>query len=364
MSMVCDSLCDRTNSENNTPAFCELSFVDSELTSLHVMLKGAGSDNASKLLMLSPLQGKDAIVREVVEHVREKAANACPPLVVGVGIGATFDKVAALSKKALLRDIRVSAKKPDVAELEAELLEELATYALAVNVETAPSHIAALPLAINLGCCAQRSISMTLGGDERADSPCSEAVEQANRDPQSTATISTNKPHQIKLPTTREELAKLKAGDAAELTGVIYTARDAAHERLLAHLEETGELPFDLNGQVIFYAGPTGAKAGRPLGSVGPTTASRMDFAAPTLYKKGIVATIGKGKRNAEVAHACKESSSLHFDAQGGVAALLAAHVKESEIVAYEDLGTEAIRKLTVEDFPVTVGIDSNGRTR
>lgn len=153
----------------------------------------------------------------------------------------------------------------------------------------------------------------------------------------------------------------LRAGDEALLSGAVYTMRDAGHKRCLEYLEEHGRLPFDLQGQVLFYAGPTPAAAGRPLGSVGPTTASRMDFATPQLFRAGIVGAIGKGKRSSEIVAACKETGSIYFAAVGGIAALLAERVIASELIGWEDLGTEALRKLTLEDFPVFVEIDTYG---
>ena len=165
----------------------------------------------------------------------------------------------------------------------------------------------------------------------------------------------------LKLPLEKEVLATLRAGDACTLSGEMYTLRDAGHIRLLAELEEQGSLPYGLTGATIFYAGPTPPAAGRPFGAVGPTTASRMDFAAPVLYRAGIVATVGKGVRSDEVVRACQETGSVYFVATGGVAALLAQCVISGETVAYDDLGTEALRRIEVCDFPVFVGLDTQG---
>jgi tartrate/fumarate subfamily iron-sulfur-dependent hydro-lyase beta chain len=168
---------------------------------------------------------------------------------------------------------------------------------------------------------------------------------------------------QLTLPLDHAELAKLNAGDEVALTGKMYTLRDAGHMRLLEELANSdGKLPYSLNGQTIFYAGPTPSTPDRPFGAIGPTTASRMDFAAPTLYAAGIAATIGKGKRSPEVIEACKKYGCVYFAAVGGVAALLAARVKSANVVAYEDLGTEALREIEVEDFPVYVEVDTKGR--
>ena len=166
----------------------------------------------------------------------------------------------------------------------------------------------------------------------------------------------------LTLPLTKEALADLQAGDYCLLTGPLYTLRDAGHVRLMAKLAEQGSLPYDLEGQTIFYAGPTPEAAGRPFGAVGPTTSSRMDFAAPALHRAGIVATLGKGKRSAEVHEACKETGSVYLIACGGAAAFLAKCVVSSTTVAYDDLGTEALRRIWVEDMPAFVAIDTQGR--
>ncbi len=165
----------------------------------------------------------------------------------------------------------------------------------------------------------------------------------------------------ISLPLDRAALRELHAGDACLLSGEMFMLRDAGHVRLLAELEEQGTLPYGLDGATIFYAGPSPAAAGRPFGAVGPTTASRMDFAAPTLYRAGVAATLGKGVRAAEVVEACKEAGSLYFVATGGAAALLARCVVSGETLAYDDLGTEALRRIEVSDLPVFVGIDTQG---
>jgi tartrate/fumarate subfamily iron-sulfur-dependent hydro-lyase beta chain len=166
---------------------------------------------------------------------------------------------------------------------------------------------------------------------------------------------------EIELPPSRAALAALRAGDEVLLSGPVYTARDATHERLAAELRETGELPFGLAGQVLFYAGPTPAAAGRPLGAVGPTTAKRMDAWTPELLDAGIVATIGKGRRSDAVREACVRTGSVYFAAVGGAAALLATHVVAAEPVAYADLGTEALVRLVLRRFPAFVAIDARG---
>jgi fumarate hydratase subunit beta len=163
------------------------------------------------------------------------------------------------------------------------------------------------------------------------------------------------------LPLTREKAAGLKAGDQVYLSGIIYTARDAAHKRLMELLEEGKSLPFPLENSCIYYVGPTPASPGQVIGSAGPTTSYRMDACTPTLLGLGLRGMIGKGTRSAEVIEAMIQAGAVYFGAIGGVGALLADCIKEAEIIAFEDLGTEAIRRLTVEDFPATVVIDSRG---
>lgn len=165
----------------------------------------------------------------------------------------------------------------------------------------------------------------------------------------------------VKTPLTAAEVKKLKAGDIIALTGYIYTARDAAHKRMLEEEGEQGKLPFDIEGQVIYYAGPSPEKPGQVIGSAGPTTSYRMDAYAPRLIKMGLKGMIGKGIRSKEVIAAMKEEEAVYLGATGGAGALLSNHIKKSEIIAYEDLGAEAIRKLYVEDFPLIVVIDSDG---
>jgi len=166
---------------------------------------------------------------------------------------------------------------------------------------------------------------------------------------------------ELTLPASRAELATLTAGDEVVLTGVAYTARDAAHARIAEALERDGALPFGLAGATLFYAGPTPPAAGRPAGAIGPTTAKRMDAWTPDLLEAGVVATIGKGARSPEVAAACVATGSVYFAAVGGAAALLARHVTASEVVAWPELGTEALRRVTLERFPVFVAIDTRG---
>lgn len=165
----------------------------------------------------------------------------------------------------------------------------------------------------------------------------------------------------LNVPFNTEEALDLKVGDYVYLTGTIYTARDAAHKRMYETLAEQGELPLDVKNNVIYYMGPSPAREGRPIGSAGPTTSSRMDKYAPALLDLGLRGMIGKGKRSQTVKDAIVRNNAVYFAAVGGAGALLSRSILHSEVIAYDDLGTEAIRKLEVKDFPVIVVIDSEG---
>lgn len=165
----------------------------------------------------------------------------------------------------------------------------------------------------------------------------------------------------INAPLKKEELVDLHAGDYVYISGIIYSARDAAHKRMYETMLDGKEIPMDLTDNVIYYLGPTPAKEGQVIGSAGPTTASRMDKYTPLLLDNGLIGMIGKGKRSQEVIDSIVKNKAVYFAAVGGAGALLSKCIKKSEVIAYDDLGTEAIRKMQVEDFPVIVVIDSEG---
>lgn len=168
--------------------------------------------------------------------------------------------------------------------------------------------------------------------------------------------------YHIQAPITKETAAMLKAGDYVYISGTIYTARDAAHKRMEETLNRGEELPISLEGNIIYYMGPSPAREGRPIGSAGPTTASRMDKYTPRLLDLGLGAMIGKGKRSAAVSEAIVRNGSVYFAAIGGAGAILSKCIEKSQVIAYEDLGTEAIRRLEIRNFPAVVVIDSEGR--
>lgn len=165
----------------------------------------------------------------------------------------------------------------------------------------------------------------------------------------------------ITLPLTDELVSQLHAGDMVYLTGILYSARDAAHKRMIETLEKGEELPFAIAGQTVYYLGPTPAREGQVIGSAGPTTSSRMDKYTPALLEKGMKGMIGKGKRSPQVIQSIIDNHAVYFAAIGGAGALLSRQIRKSTVIAYEDLGTEAVREMYVEDFPVIVVIDSQG---
>ena len=159
----------------------------------------------------------------------------------------------------------------------------------------------------------------------------------------------------------RDDLLKLKSGESILLSGCVYTARDAAHKRMFMAIDKGEALPFPIKDSFIYYAGPTAARPGTVIGSCGPTTSSRMDLYTPDLYKMGLAATIGKGERSIDIAQACKKYKTVYLCAIGGAGALAASSVVSNEVIAFDDLGCESIKKLEFENFPLIVGIDTNG---
>lgn len=267
---------------------------------------------------------------------------------VGVGIGGTAERAMQMAKHSLTRECGAPSDDPMLAGMERELLERInrlgtgpqelggRTTALAVHIEQMPTHIAGLPVTVNMQCRCAASIRRHL----RREASMSKSIH---------------------APLRREELRDLCAGDRVTLSGVIYTGRDAAHKRLCALVDEGKPLPFDLRNQVIYYAGSCPAKPGNPIGSCGPTTSYRMDAYASKLCDLGLIGMIGKGQRSEAVIEAIRRNGGVYFAATGGAGALITACVKSAEVIAFEDLGTEAIRRLEVEKLPLIVAIDAHG---
>ena len=369
---VCDPLT-RKNTGDNTPAVVHVELTGGEGLVIDCLPKGCGSENMGALFMLPPSAGVDGIVKAVVDTVLKAGPNPCPPGVIGVGIGGTMEKAALLSKKALLRPVGQPSPREDTARLETRLLDEINrlgigpqglggdTTALGVAVEAYPCHIASLPVAVNIQCHAARHARAvwhdglwTIGAEAGPaaglmDAECGYAP------------FSQDKAIGIELPATKEMLSRLRAGDWVLLNGVLYTGRDQTHRRLVELLDQGRPLPVDLKGQTIYYTGPSPARPGRVIGSAGPTTSYRMDAYTPRLLEQGIAAAIGKGRRSLEVREAMKRHGAIYLAAIGGAGAYISMCVKRCELIAFPELGPEAMYRMEVEDLPAIVINDSTG---
>ena len=263
---------------------------------------------------------------EILDFARQCAVNAgenaCPPMCIGIGAGGCAETAAILAKKALFDGVTLDVKMPNTFE---------------TKILTAPTHIASLPVCINLSCHSLRHSKCKIQNGKilyqkevkiYGDIETKTSAKEIN-----TSDI--------------ETLNTLQNGDEILLSGVIFTARDAAHKRLSEIIEANEILPFDLNNKILFYAGPCPAKEGEVIGPIGPTTSKRMDKFAPLLYDRGVIATIGKGDRT------IKGLNKLYFKAQGGIACVLQKCVKKCEPVCFEDLGAEAIYRLEIEKMPL-----------
>ena len=357
---------DRKNTGDNTPAVIHYNIVPGDKLEIIAAPKGFGSENMSMLRMLTPSLGLQGIEDFIVEVVRTAGSNSCPPVVVGVGVGGTMEKAAIMAKQSLLRPIGSTHEDSAWKEVEKRVLERINALgigpggrggdltALGVHVTAYPTHIGGMPVCVDLGCHVTRYSKATLDGEtvhyeSRAISP----------NPDEVAPPVAGK--KLTLPLNEADIAELKAGDIVLLNGPVYTMRDAGHKRLIEMIERGDELPFDFEGQIVYYAGPCPAKPGQVIGSVGPTTAGRMDKFSPALIENGLKLMLGKGERSEEVRQSIIKHGGVFFVAIGGVAAYMARCVKAVDLVAFEDLGTEAIRCLTVEDLPAIVAIDKLG---
>ena len=358
----------RKNTGDNTPAVIHYEILPGDELTIHVAPKGFGSENMSALKMLKPSDGLEGIEKFVIDTVFYSGSNPCPPLILGIGVGGTMEQCAKLAKKALLRDLGTPNPDPNWAAVEAELLRKINELglgpagfggeltAMAVHIDAYATHIAGLPVALNFGCHATRHAHAVLrdGQDTEFHTPRPDEAAEAPPEP-------TLEGRRLTVPMTQADIDTLKAGEMVLLTGHIYTARDAAHKRLIEMLERGEDLPIATEGQAVYYAGPSPTKPGDIIGSVGPTTSGRMDAYSPKLMHQGLKLMIGKGMRNQEVRDTISETKGAYFTAIGGAAAYMARCVKGVELVAFEDLGPEAIRRLEVQDFPVIVAIDPTG---
>lgn len=360
-SVVKNALFDRTNTKTNTPCIIYTEVSDNEELEIELLLKGGGSENVCDIKMLSPTASEDEIIDYVVSVVKNAGSKACPPYFIGIGIGGTIEYAGLLSKKALCLGENIDENHKKLAEKIQNAVNKLQIgpaglggkhTALDVKILTDFTHIACMPVAVTINCHSSRHAKWQEGKKARgqeAESRFCEAKPQTHK----LIDLATYQPiHSSEI----KKFRTLKQGDNILLSGEIYTARDMAHKRLLEMLERGENLPFDLKDKIIFYAGPCPCEGDCVTGSIGPTTAARMDKYAPIFYKNGVLATIGKGDRSEEVKNAITENNGVYFTAVGGVACYLAEKFISKELIAFEDLGTEAIYKFEVKDLPLRVG--------
>lgn len=370
-SVVKNALFDRTNTKTNTPCIIYTEVADCELE-IELLLKGGGSENVCATQMLSPTATEDEILDFIVSVVKKAGAKACPPYFIGIGIGGTMEYAGILSKKALLLKDNVDENHKNLAKKIQDAVNGLgigaaglggASTALDVKLLTDFTHIACMPVAVTINCHSTRHAKWSKANSEQQitnsyPSPEFQALVPRAEIPPSPArgegaSLNFSKVHFSDIQT----LKSLKIGQNILLSGEIYTARDMAHKRLLEMIEKGEELPFDLKDKIIFYAGPCPCVEECVVGSIGPTTSARMDKFAPIFYKKGVLATIGKGERSEEVKQAIKETGGLYFTVIGGIACYLSKKFKKKELIAFEDLGAEAVYKFEVEDLPLRLDL-------
>lgn len=352
-SVVKNAVFDRTNTKINTPVIIYTKLISDEEIRIKLLIKGAGSENKSQLIMLLPTTSEEDFIKNISELILKSGENACPPMFIGIGTGFSADKAMLMSKEALVCE-NFTQEEAALAEKIKKYINSKAPkkykdcYVLDVKLLTGSTHIACMPVGITINCHSDRYSSCTIKNNKiiyNHQKPDFIEVEEKNSIKKEFFTDDI------------ETLRSLKQGDEILLTGEIYVARDMAHKRISDLLKNNSPLPIQIENKIIFYAGPTPAKPNEISGSIGPTTAGRMDNYAVTLYEKGLLATIGKGNRSQEIINIIKEKNAKYFTVQGGIAALLAEKIKESEIIAFEDLGAEAIYKIYVEKFPLKVEI-------
>lgn len=353
-SVVNNAVFNRENTQDNTPCVIYTKYIKEDEIRIKVLIKGAGSENKSKLIMLLPTETKEDIVKKTGDIILSAGINACPPMFIGIGIGFTADKAAVMSKEVFFEN-EFTPDEHDLSKKIKEYVNNKAPepykncYVLDVKIKTAPTHIACMPVGITINCHAERLASCVISTENKI-TYCSEIPEYK--------LIKENNDNYIEIHTHETEaIRNLEIGTKVLLTGEIYVARDMAHKRLAELIKQNKSLPIDIRDKIILYAGPCPNKPNEIIGSIGPTTAERMDKYAVELYNRGLLATIGKGGRSEEIKKTILKNKAKYFTMTGGIAALIAERVKKSEITAYNDLGTEAIYKLYVEKLPVKTEI-------
>ena len=373
-SVVADPAGARRNTRDNTPAVIHYEIVRGDKVEVTLAAKGGGSENKSKFVILNP---SDSIVDWVLKTVPTMGAGWCPPGMLGIGLGGTAEKAMLLAKEALMEpvdihDLQVRGPSNRVEELRLELFEKVnalgigaqglggLTTVLDVKIRDYPTHAAGLPVAMIPNCAATRHVHFTLDGSGPAllTPPSLDEWPKVEWQPAPDA-------RRVNLDSvTREEIASWKPGETLLLSGKLLTGRDAAHKRI-AELFARGEgLPpgVDFTNRFIYYVGPVDPVRDEVVGPAGPTTATRMDkFSDMMLDKTGLVGMIGKAERGPEAIESIRRHKAVYLMAVGGAAYLVAKAIKSARVIAFEDLGMEAIYEFVVQDMPVTVAVDAGG---
>jgi fumarate hydratase class I len=373
-SIVTDPAGARKNTKDNTPGILHVEFVLGDKIEVSVAAKGGGSENKSKLEMLNP---NDDIVGWVLETVPEMGAGWCPPGVLGIGIGGSAEKAMVLAKESLMapvdiHELQARGARTRAEELRLELFEKVnqlgigaqglggLSTVLDVKVLEYPTHAASLPVAMIPNCAATRHVHFELDGSGPA------ALTPPSLDDWPKISLSLGEgARRIDLSTvSRAEIATLKPGETVLLSGKILTGRDAAHKRIADILGRGEKLPdgVDFTNRFIYYVGPVDPVGGEVVGPAGPTTATRMDkYTDLMLSQTGLLGMIGKAERGPETVELIKKHKAVYLMAVGGAAYLVSKAITASRVVAFEDLGMEAIYEFEVKDMPVTVAVDSQG---
>ncbi len=362
----------RRNTKDNTPAVIHYEIVPGDKVDVYVAAKGGGSEAKSKFAMLNP---SDSVVEWVLEQVPKMGAGWCPPGMLGIGIGGTAEKAMLLAKEALLDPIDIHELRERGAscradELRLELMDKVnklgigaqglggLTTVLDVKIKDYPSHAANKAVAIIPNCAATRHAHFTLDGSGAA------ALEAPSLDDWPEITREAGEGvKRVNLDTvTAEEIKSWQPGDTLLLNGKMLTGRDAAHKKMVDMLAAGESLPVDLKGRFIYYVGPVDPVREEVVGPAGPTTATRMDkFTRTMLAETGLAGMIGKAERGDIAIDAIKDFEAVYLMAVGGAAYLVAQAIKKAEVVAFPELGMEAIYEFDVQDMPVTVAVDSKG---
>ena len=372
-SVLADPAGKRINTKDNTPAVVNMRVVPGDTLDVIVAAKGGGSEAKSKFAMLNP---SDSIVDWVLKTVPTMGAGWCPPGMLGIGIGGTAEKAMLLAKEALMEPIDIvdlKARGPSnrAEELRLELFEKVnalgigaqglggLTTVLDVKVRDFPTHAANLPIAMIPNCAATRHAHFTLDGSGPA------VLEPPSLADWPSLTYDASNGRRVDLDTvTRDEVSSWKPGETLLLNGRLLTGRDAAHKRIVQMLDAGQALPVDLAGRFIYYVGPVDPVRDEVIGPAGPTTATRMDkFTEQVLAQTGLLGMVGKAERGPAAIEAIRKHKSVYLMAVGGAAYLVSKAIRAARVLAFDDLGMEAIYEFTVRDMPVTVAVDSTGES-